>query len=273
MSTTPPPAATTTAQDASGKPDRNASATRMPSLNQLAARIKLDAPTPANAANRPRLAAALLRTSSNTSSAAASTSDSTIVNPPITRAESPAQLPISPPRSNGSTPSGEKGDPLTTEMVEKLNQETAAPPPAKEDKPRQKMPVGYKNIPSLDAITARLAKARTLSIDGSAKPPEAETIEDPKTPGLMIKAPEHPLEHSWCVLHCHGGDPAGLVHGVYKFAHLSDERSDCCTPVTSQFSRVVDMQSACNAISCNMRLYFVSRQRIGWIQAASVFFL
>ena len=61
------------------------------------------------------------------------------------------------------------------------------------------MPVGYKNIPSLDAITARLAKARTLSIDGTAKPPEAEIIEDPKTPGLMIKAPEHPLEHPWCV--------------------------------------------------------------------------
>ena len=57
--------------------------------------------------------------------------------------------------------------------------------------------MGYKNIPSLDAITARLAKARSLSIDGSAKPPEPETMEDPKTPGLRVKLPEHPLEHLW----------------------------------------------------------------------------
>jgi hypothetical protein len=30
-------------------------------------------------------------------------------------------------------------------------------------------------------------------------PPEAEPIEDPQTPGLMTKPPEHPLQHSWCV--------------------------------------------------------------------------
>ena len=57
---------------------------------------------------------------------------------------------------------------------------------------------GYKNIPTLDVIRARhMAKARTLSVDGTAKPPEAETFEDPKTPGLMVKHPEHPLEHTW----------------------------------------------------------------------------
>ena len=60
-------------------------------------------------------------------------------------------------------------------------------------------PRGYKNIPSLDAITARLAKTRSLSVDGTAKPPEPETIEDPKTPGLRVKAPELPLEHPWYV--------------------------------------------------------------------------
>ncbi|KAI0747108.1 translation initiation factor eIF 4e-like domain-containing protein [Daedaleopsis nitida] len=176
----------------------------MPSLNQLAARINLNAPTPATAGNRPRLAASLLRTSSAasvSSSVAASATDSVAVNAPTSRSESPGQLSISPPRSNSSTPSGEKGDPLTTEKVEKHNQETSTPPPTKDEKPRQKMPVGYKNIPSLDAITARLAKARTLSIDGSARPPEAEIIEDPKTPGLMIKAPEHPLEYTWTIYH------------------------------------------------------------------------
>ena len=67
------------------------------------------------------------------------------------------------------------------------------------EKEKRKVVAGYKNIPSLDAITARLAKARSLSIDGSAKPPEPETMEDPKTPGLMVKRPEHPLEHTWCV--------------------------------------------------------------------------
>ena len=176
----------------------------MPSLNQLAARINLNAPTPATAGNRPRLAASLLRTSSTNStpsSTAASASDSVAVNPPTSRSESPAALSVSPPHSNGSTPVGEQGEPLTAEKVEKLNQETATTTTTttEEKKPRQKMPVGYKNIPSLDAITARLAKARTLSIDGTAKPPEAETIEDPKTPGLRIKAPEHPLEHPWYV--------------------------------------------------------------------------
>ena len=171
----------------------------MPSLNQLAARINLNAPTPATAGNRPRLAASLLRTSSQSStpsSTAPSTTDSIAVNAPTSRSESPSTLSVSPPHSNGNTPVGDQpGEPLTTDKVEQLNQETATD----EKKPRQKMPVGYKNIPSLDAITARLAKARTLSIDGTAKPPEAEIIEDPKPPGLMIKAPEHPLEHPWCV--------------------------------------------------------------------------
>ncbi|EIW51656.1 translation initiation factor eIF4e [Trametes versicolor FP-101664 SS1] len=176
----------------------------MPSLNQLAARIKLDAPSAATAGNRPRLAASLLRTSSASSnvSAAASATDSVTVIPPTSRSESPAALSISPPRSDAGTPQPDESDPLTTEKLDELNEETAAAAAKdKETKPKQKMPMGYKNIPSLDAITARLAKARTLSVDGSAKPPEAETIEDPKTPGLRIKAPEHPLEHTWTLYH------------------------------------------------------------------------
>ncbi|KAI0654918.1 translation initiation factor eIF 4e-like domain-containing protein [Cubamyces menziesii] len=198
-----PPAVNAPTVDAAPKPERPGPGARMPSLNQLAARIKLDAPSPATAGNRPRLAASLLRTSSqnsNVSSAAASTSDSVAVNPPSSRSVSPAALSVSPPHSNGSTPQGEPSDPLTSEQLEKLNQEMAKEE-SKDPKPKQKMPMGYKNIPSLDAITARLAKARTLSIDGSARPPEAETIEDPKTPGLRIKAPEHPLEHSWTLYH------------------------------------------------------------------------
>lgn len=99
---------------------------------------------------------------------------------------------------------------MTTEKLEEHNQETAASDPVKvpdalpviPEVPRRK--VGYKNIPSLDAITARLAKARSLSVDGSAMPPEPQMIEDPKTPGLVMKAPEHPLQFSWCVLIFYG---------------------------------------------------------------------
>jgi len=53
----------------------------------------------------------------------------------------------------------------------------------------------------LDAITARLAKARSLSVDGSAMPPEPQMIEDPKTPGVAMKAPEHTLQFSWTIYH------------------------------------------------------------------------
>ncbi|KZT66664.1 translation initiation factor eIF4e [Daedalea quercina L-15889] len=187
------------------KPERPAASSRMPSLNQLAARINLNAgANPALAASRPRLAAALLRTSSQSSlssSTAASTTDSVTVNPPGSRSVSPATLSTSPPGSSSSTPAPSDaggGEQLTSDTLDKLNEETEAAAAAAPKK--QKMPVGYKNIPSLDAITARLAKARTLSVDGTAKPPEAETIEDPKTPGLRIKAPEHPLENKWCVL-------------------------------------------------------------------------
>jgi translation initiation factor 4E len=87
----------------------------------------------------------------------------------------------------------EQGDALTSESLEKHNQETA---PSTEKKP---VKVGYKNIPSLDAITARLVKARQLSVDGTSKPPEAPMIEDPKTPGVQMKAPEHPLQFPWYV--------------------------------------------------------------------------
>lgn len=135
---------------------------------------------------RPRLAASLLRTASTTSlSTTASTADSMAVNAPSTRSVSPATVSGTPPLSiheDGPASS----EPLTHEKLEKFNQET-----------ERKVKVGYKNIPSLDAIAQRLAKARSISVDGSTKPPEAEMIEDPKTPGVPMKAPEHPLEFPW----------------------------------------------------------------------------
>ncbi|KAI5118595.1 hypothetical protein M0805_004170 [Coniferiporia weirii] len=165
-----------------------------PSLNQLAARISASgnavvAPPSNQSSSRPRLAAQLLRTNSQVSlsSTAASNADSTTVNPPTTRSASPTTSSREPsPLSSVAT----GGESLTTEKVEKMNAET-----------EKKTRVGYKNIPSLDAITARMALTRSLSIDGSPKPPDPETFEDPATPGVSQKAPEHPLQHSWTFYH------------------------------------------------------------------------
>ena len=174
---------------------------RLPSLNQLAARIGANTPPPSHASTtRPRLAASLLRTGSQTSlSTTTSIADSVAVNAPVTRSTSPAALSTSPPNSTNGSVNGDAmtaagpGEPLTAEKVEKLAQETSGL-----DKPAKKTK-GFKNIPTLDAITARYARTRTLSVDGTAVPPEAEPIEDPQTPGVMTKPPEHPLQHAWCV--------------------------------------------------------------------------
>ncbi|EJD05453.1 translation initiation factor eIF4e [Fomitiporia mediterranea MF3/22] len=164
-----------------------------PSLDKLAARITASGnaapPSTQSSSARPRLAAQLLRTGSQISltSTIASNADSTTVNPPTTRSVSPAgSSGTSSPLS--TVPSG--GDPLTTERVEKLNVET-----------EKKAPVGYKNIPSLDAITARMQMTRSLSVDGTTKPPEPETYEDPATPGIPQKVPEHPLQNKWTIYH------------------------------------------------------------------------
>ena len=187
---------------------------RPPSLNQLAARLSSNAAVvnsgnaPVVTAPRPRLAAFALRTGSNASN------DSLVVNASSTRAASPSgtsNTSTTSLLSKSSTPVNDSGgEPLTTEKLEEFDQETAAADPVKitetlpiiPEAPRRK--VGYKNIPSLDAITARLAKARSLSVDGSAMPPEPQMIEDPKTPGLVMKAPEHPLQFPWCAHIYHG---------------------------------------------------------------------
>ncbi|KAJ3886188.1 eukaryotic translation initiation factor 4E-1A [Lentinula edodes] len=175
----------------------------MPSLNQLAARMTKDgnaATTNLTAAPRPRLAASILRTTSNASmNSTASSNDSVAVNPAnSTRAGSPSLSSVSTPRSQNTTPGPEGGESLTVDKLDKLNAITSAGSGADKGKPPVK---GYKNIPSLDAITARLAKTRALSIDGTPKPPEPEMIEDPKTPGVHVMKEEHPLQYSWTLYH------------------------------------------------------------------------
>ena len=182
---------------------RPAGSGRLPSLNQLAARINLNSGASAsanvNASNRPRLAASLLRTGSTTSLSTAATNDSTAVNAPSTRPASPGST-ISTAGSNPGSVTEESIEPgddqITADKLDKLDKSMQEPPLAATVK---KTRVGYKNIPNLETIAARLALSRQLSVDGSSKPPEPETIEDPKTPGLRVQAPEHPLEYSWSV--------------------------------------------------------------------------
>ncbi|KIL64875.1 hypothetical protein M378DRAFT_162733 [Amanita muscaria Koide BX008] len=212
----------TTTSSSSSKP----AAVKPPSLHQLAARININnvnnvSSSSNTVAPRPRLPANILRTGSaapslHASNASTTTVDSMVVNAPTTRSVSPATttLSTSPPQSN--TPSNDaasdvkEGEPLTAENLKELNEETQegqqesssrSQAQAQMQPPKQRMPMGYKGVPSLDAITARLVKTRTLSIDGSANPPEPELVEDPKTPGVKIKAPEHPLQFSWIIYH------------------------------------------------------------------------
>jgi len=215
---TPAPApagSTTTATLSTSSTIKKAGGARLPSLNQLAARLSSNAAAanggapPAlqpstTSAPRPRLAAFALRTgpgSTTSVSTANTTADSVAVNPPSTRSVSPAA-------SNASIQSNatasvigiEGGEPLTIEKLEKLNQETGSDSVLKPIVSGQQKKV-YKNIiPTLDVIAGRLAKVKAsqLSVDGSAMPPEPEMIEDPKTPGVPMKAPEHPLQFPWC---------------------------------------------------------------------------
>ncbi|KAF9486166.1 translation initiation factor eIF4e [Pholiota conissans] len=218
MSDSSEPSTTAASTVSSSSGTKKTGGARLPSLNQLAARISSNqaaanggtAPPlqPTTSAPRPRLPAFALRTGSTTSlNTTTSNTDSMAVNPSSTRSASPATSNASQ-QSNATTGGGPGGDPLTVEGLDKLNQEngtlegvakvaaTVIP-----EVPKKK--VGYKNIPSLDAITARLAKQRAsqLSIDGSTMPPEPEMIEDPKTPGVPMKAPEHPLQFPWTIYH------------------------------------------------------------------------
>jgi translation initiation factor 4E len=110
---------------------------------------------------------------------------------------------------------------LTTENLEKLNisdEETGdklGPEPA--IKKESKFPRGYKNIPSLDAITQRMRKTRTLSIDGSAMPSPggtglpgigADESQLDKIEEFMKQRDleeqrnnEHPLQYKWTLYH------------------------------------------------------------------------
>ncbi|PPQ82530.1 hypothetical protein CVT25_007139 [Psilocybe cyanescens] len=252
-----------TSTSSSSSTTKKTGGTRLPSLNQLAARINSNAAAAnggtapplqpsTTSAPRPRLAAFALRTGTGSTTSvntAASTTDSIVVNAPSTRSASPAFSNASQQSSATTGVSGVAdggGEPLTTEGLEKLNQETGSadstvkiPIPVVPEPPKKK--VGYKNIPSLDAITARLAKVRAsqLSVDGSTMPPEPEMIEDPKTPGVPMKAPEHPLQFPWTIYHDSKAKfpftPATAASG-HGFSQPAPGTNSSTVPVNEPFS-------------------------------------
>lgn len=193
--TTPPALSPATETAPASKPDK-VGARMPPTLDQLAARMSaagnVSAPSSGQSISRPRLATqVLLRNGSQVSlnSTAASTTDSIAVQPASTRSVSPDSNASSPLSTVPPNTAVSGGDPLTSDRVEKHNAEM--------DKKSSPAPRGYKNIPSLDAITKRITITRQLSVDGSSKPPEPETFEDPATPGIPQKVPENPLQCAW----------------------------------------------------------------------------
>lgn len=92
------------------------------------------------------------------------------------------------------------------EDKEKKTEAPTVAPVAKKPYPR-----GYKNIPSLEAITERWKKTRTLSVDGSGMPspggtglPGIEEIDkalEEATQLNNLRKSEHPLQHPWTIYH------------------------------------------------------------------------
>lgn len=168
--------------------------------------------TPSSTSSRPRLATSILRSNSQASTLTHQTgysTDSVAVNPPSTR-------PVSPTASERSQASGV---PSVTPDTSGIN---SAPPegiPAPIVDKEEKFIRGYKNIPSLNAITERMRRAK-LESDGKdtasgdativVTAPEIDvatpTAEEPASIAPTQDEPasgEHPLQHTWYVLCAH----------------------------------------------------------------------
>ncbi|EJD43457.1 translation initiation factor eIF4e [Auricularia subglabra TFB-10046 SS5] len=158
----------------------------LPSLDQLAAKIApaQSAPSPASGV-RPRLAASLLSRSSSsvqtTSSATtAASGDSTAVNPPDS------------PTSNSATGSADEAN--VVEQLDKLDLTD----------PQRKAARGYKNVPTLEAITKRFQNkpSRSQTPDRERSKEEALLQVPPanaprKDQPATEKSKEHPLQNQW----------------------------------------------------------------------------
>lgn len=164
----------------------------MPSLDQLATKIKPSSATTMSPASgtRPRLATSLLARSSssvNTTSSAttAASGDSTAVNPPDS------------PTSTSATGSGSADEANVVEKLDKLDLTD----------PQRKAARGYKNVPSLEAITERFKRKESHGSSSLASTPDRERSKDdllqvppanaPKDKPTVDSSKEHPLQHEW----------------------------------------------------------------------------
>ncbi|KAH7105055.1 translation initiation factor eIF4e [Auriculariales sp. MPI-PUGE-AT-0066] len=170
---------------------------QMPSLDQLAARVapSASAMSPATG-NRPRLPTSLLARGSTTSissQATAASGDSTAVIPP----DSPTGSTSTTTDSASMAPSDAATD--DAGVVEKLDRLDLTDP-------QRKAARGYKNVPSLDAITERFKRKESFNTAPSpiAQTPDKERTKEeallqvPAAPAAPAdKTKEHPLQNKW----------------------------------------------------------------------------
>ena len=177
---------------------------RLSSTHLSICRIAPSAPS-TTSAGRPRLATSVLRSNSQASTvttastittASAQSADSTAVNPPSTR-------PVSPTVSDHSQTSAAISATLDASTT------GSAPPdgiPAPIVDKEEKLIRGYKNIPSLNAITERMqrAKAEQAQNAANAGAPAAIVVTQPEsgnatptTEEPKSEPEEHPLQHTW----------------------------------------------------------------------------
>ncbi|KAG8985788.1 hypothetical protein FRB94_004580 [Tulasnella sp. JGI-2019a] len=188
-------------------------AARLPSLTQLAARIgptTSNGPTPSSG-SRPRLAASLLARTGSSQGA-----------PKDPSAISPADGAESTTTDNTDEP---PSDQLASTTLDGAPEEDESTP----TESRPKMVRGYKNVPSLEAITERMALVRAKSSEthpqasdatekekekqeGASEAPPAKSPTEELEDGEVVESNEaekakvskplnHPLQHTWTLFH------------------------------------------------------------------------
>ena len=165
-----------------------------------------------SSSSRPRLATSILRSdsrASNITTASAHSGDSVAVNPPSTR-------PVSPTPSERSLQSGSQSATLDAAGTGSVPPEGIPAPIVDKE---EKLIRGYKNIPSLNAITERMRRTKLENAQNASGAGNAATIvvtgpqstvaspiEEP-TPAPAQEEPtseEHPLQHTWYDSSCGG---------------------------------------------------------------------
>jgi translation initiation factor 4E len=172
-------------------------------------RISPNAPASTSSSSRPRLATSILRSDSRASTLTTGTAhsgDSTAVNPPSTR-------PVSPTASERSLASGTLPTTLDASATGSIPPEGIPAPIVDKE---EKLIRGYKNIPSLTAITERMRRTKlenSQNISGSGNAATIVVTGPQSTVATPISevpvavssqdaeeeptGEEHPLQHTW----------------------------------------------------------------------------